>query len=117
MRSIKFKVWDGKKMHHNAIVGNGQVLYIPDATGEYKWASQADVTPLEYSEQPDVKGNPIFEGDIVLHGESVRTVEKIDSRWTLVSLDRENGILLSFSKPKIIGNIYENPQLLVKNVK
>ena len=47
-RVIKFRAWDGKKIHFNALCGNGQVAYIPDGIGEYRWFSQALVTPMQY---------------------------------------------------------------------
>jgi hypothetical protein len=71
-----------------------------------------DLEIMQYTGQDYSDGSPIYEGDIVKHGESIRTVEQLDSRWTLVSKNRETGILLSFSKPVKLGNLFENPELL-----
>ena len=47
MKKPDFRLWDGKKMRYNAIVGNGQALYIPDGLGEYKWVNLAEVVAME----------------------------------------------------------------------
>lgn len=64
MREIKFRVWYEGKMHYNAICGNGQALFIHDATGEYKWISLAECKVMQFTGLHDKNGKEIYEGDV-----------------------------------------------------
>jgi hypothetical protein len=55
----------------------------------------------------------IWEGDIVMNGQSVRFIEYRWSNFVATTADEDQTILLSFIKDiKPIGNIYDNPELL-----
>lgn len=58
-------------------------------------------------------GDEVFYNDLILHGETIRTVEYRNGNTCLVSQDKKDAILLSFSEnPKKVGNIFDNPELL-----
>ena len=65
MKKPDFRLWDGKKMRYNAIVGNGQALYIPDGLGEYKWVNLAEVVAMEKTDFVDEDRKVIYESDIL----------------------------------------------------
>ncbi|MCL7987672.1 YopX family protein [Sphingobacterium sp. lm-10] len=66
----------------------------------------------QFTGRLDSAGVEIFEGDTGLHGESRRIVEYMNTNFTLVSMDRSQGILLSFS-PRfvVIGNIHQEREV------
>ena len=121
MREIKFRVWWEKQMRHNAICGNGQVLFIPNATGEYKWINQAECSVMQYTGLKDKNGKEIYEGDVLQH-----SVDKMFLKWLvefnvfrfeIVNIAKDGDLfqrfpvdgIYYFTDREIIGNIYENP--------
>lgn len=135
-REIKFRVWYQNKMHYNCIVGNGQVLFIPDAIGEYKWISIAECIVMRFTGKIDKNGKEIYESDIIPFDFSI---DKINAHYfkgvgvingfiewhilqcrfhikypeskkhNLVSTDLGWG---NQNYLEIIGNIHETPELL-----
>ncbi len=84
----------------------------------------AEVELMQFTGLKDKNGNGIFEGDIIkVYGEN-RKVEFMNGFWTNLDLggfgtivDEDDGgryfkPLYRYSKPEIVGNIYENPKLL-----
>lgn len=62
----------------------------------------------QFTGRKDIDGVDIYNGDIVLHGESKRFVEWRWTNFVLTTMDISGTILLSFSEsPKVIGNIHE----------
>lgn len=43
MKRPDYRLWDGKKMRYNAIVGNGQALYITDGTNFKLWVQMVEL--------------------------------------------------------------------------
>lgn len=122
MREIKFRGWhkEQKKMYSAEEMGQDQLTLMPDGRGfanihsTSTKLSQIDnnqqMIPLQYTGLKDKNGIEIYEGDIV---------EWRNKHWYKVYF--ENGCykadgyeLESYAKEeiKIIGNIYENPELL-----
>jgi hypothetical protein len=112
MREIKFRVWD-----HQAkiMMFPGSCLIIISDNGVFidseKW------TPMQFTGLKDKNGKEIYEGDVIQWGESKNwviifeefafyIVQKNAYHETIAKLSKE------FDTFKVIGNIYENPELL-----
>ena len=117
MKTIKFRAWDKEK----------KTMYIPDIedifvcdgvvyiSAEIKYNTPnteivrlPNAIPLQYTGLKDVNGKEIYEGDIVrLHWEYPE--EKPVVIKTIFDIYHHE---LDSDKCEIIGNIYENPELL-----
>ena len=110
MREIKFRAWDKGKMTNNFIHKDAPVTFL-NAKGELK----CSVELLQYTGIHDSNGVEIYEGDIVLMdiwgGVKQEVVE--DMVQFLQDYGFWNGEL-GWEITKVIGNIHENPELLIK---
>jgi uncharacterized phage protein (TIGR01671 family) len=114
MRKIKFRSWDVReeKMLGWDIVQN-QYFYTIEQYPDYK--------VMQYTGFEDKNGNEIYEGDIIMYNEgSTESRSKMEVKWCDASFQlkayKENwcydiGECLQ-STLVVIGNIYENPELL-----
>ena len=126
MREIKFRAWDGKQMcypsdtnHKWADEVQGtpyrKLMYLPMS---YLLGDSNDAVWLQYTGLKDKNGKEIYEGDILESktfnewGEYEKcTIEVKDIR---IFYFRTMQLQLSEKEQKVIGNIYENPELLTK---
>lgn len=106
MREIKFRAWD-----------NPSKSFVEDVTdlGKAKYYKQ----PLmQYTGLKDKKGKEIYEGDIVKRHQRREMFETIvirDLEEFLMDRGFNEGEMMEDYSPKsleVIGNIYENPELL-----
>ena len=128
MREIKFRAWDKvcREMFYNSELANGDMMVIC-LDGEIQLSDDDTYKPddfilMQYTGLKDKNGKEIYEGD-VLH---------CDGFWNLYAVwDEENArfaflctdwvvtqghpIQPNISSYCIIGNIYENPELLGVN--
>jgi len=130
-REIKFRAWDGEKMRYlfDTPMDSYMVVFFHDCllkgkrtftTG--KPAKTVEVTPMQYTGLKDKNGKEIYEGDVVrIQSEShksglVEVVKWIDPTNWVSDVCAVNGFVnhesIYKTKPEIIGNIYENPELL-----
>lgn len=126
MREIKFRAWDkvGKQMHQiMETVSNSQtgILMITSHDGTVlKIPEEAEL--MQYTGLKDKNGKEIYEGYIVAYPSGHFIGEVIYSTMTgcafrlweggMSSEKGEIKELQSTSDIEIIGNIYENPELL-----
>lgn len=111
MRKLKFRAWDKK--------GGGKWLVnLPVCIGVNNDGSLncfADGELSQFTNLYDVDGREIWEGDIVLQNGPKSARGLVEFRnGNFVRVNRHDSILLSFivDTVKVIGNIYENPELL-----
>ena len=126
MRKIKFRAWNGsrgKMIYDHIFINLHGRLFIDcdphgvdmsNKTSIYPPVNENHYTLLQYTGLKDKNGKEIFDGDIVdINGCKNRVVEW-DEDWCGFYLSRELnpvGYFLS-EEYEIIGNIYENPELL-----
>lgn len=122
MREIKFRAWrkDEQRMYS---IGSLSFMTYSDGTPENRgcegwWGdnhrdrfSLAEVVLMQYTGLKDKNGKEIYEGDIVvMKADSLNEEQTIEVKW------RKEGFyeyFNGFADCEVIGNIYENPELLI----
>ena len=124
MREIKFRAWDKVNQHMVYQGWHREVFHtISDI-----FAYGDNVNLMQLTGLKDKNGVEIYEGDILKEtcyvepgysvGESFTKVEYGDIQfsstkgWNLIHVKGLDGFYLSFSHCEVIGNIYENKELL-----
>ncbi len=116
-RIIKFRAWD-KQIN---VMSNWD--YIKDIWDlKYLEGKDKDTIIMQFTGLKDKNGKEIFEGDIVKEknisdGEHIRKVVFEKGGFWLEGKDGSGGWLFIPLSIEIIGNIYENPELLNNKTK
>lgn len=122
MREIKFRAWDGKKMIYcghvqpmfnmASLIGCAATLVDTEYMDDFSISSGENIVLMQFTGLKDAKGKEIFEGDVVkcLDGYSA-TVSWDDKHAGWDPFGSYEGAEWDKSV-EIIGNIYENPELL-----
>lgn len=115
MREIKFKAWsikDGTMYRVVLIDFNEQMIADED---EYFWDFD-EVELIQYTGLKDMKGKEIYEGDILIDCDGyLSKVVYCDGCFETAYKFQSYSLCdprINFLEIKIIGNIYENPELL-----
>ena len=130
MREIKFRVWDEKRKRMylvNDIDGLLQnTWFCPKGSDDGNW--EDDVELMQYTGIKDDNDKEIYEGDILRFWDRDAVIADTDGEIGYVVFNKFNGwvvnkekyddemsyyqILAFCENYEIIGNIYENPELL-----
>jgi hypothetical protein len=104
MREIKFRVWDLEKERW--------VLSFVDVCITENFMSQDLFSYQQYTGLKDKNGKEIYEGDILCWPEWEGS--KNQKRWVMEWIESDAGWIAYSPREaaEIIGNIYENPELL-----
>lgn len=119
MREFKFRIWDETLgMCNEPIIGSSKPVRVNEAFNE-----NAIGVVMQYTGSKDKNGKEIYEGDVVLQYQEVCQVMFSNDNYAEIyafHLHDKNGECTShyyggtiYEKDcEVIGNIYENPELL-----
>ena len=121
MRKIKFRAWDKeneKMMKVSSLSLENKEIAVRE-NGTYHFFRMQNLELMQYTEVKDKNGKEIYEGDIYHVGDkNIRySVVWFDSGFEGKQLRSTSYAgLKSWAKDiEILGNIYENPELLEEN--
>ena len=112
MREIKFRAWDGETMLY---MNDGE--HIADFFNHIHIKENIfgkDVTYEQYTGLKDKNGKEIYEGDVITGWTMAKEIVSYDernARFLPVWLQLWNDDIRD-AKTEILGNIYENPELV-----
>jgi uncharacterized phage protein (TIGR01671 family) len=128
-REIKFRAWDGKLMHTVSELSwmqGGLKFYGPgvgegviEANPKFDW--EVDTILMQHAGLNDKSGCEIYEGDVIKYPYNEQNGEWVlgEVRWASGSFEIHDDInvITEFLGDvahisEIIGNVYENPELL-----
>ena len=114
MREIKFRAWDKACNCMITDMNNRLHIYLNGSVSiNGVWATE-DIILMPYTGLRDKSGKEIYEGDIVRDWEEAQHVVEYDEGflWPFVFDSAEEKT--DSNESIVIGNIYENPELLEK---
>ena len=116
MREIKFRAWDksNKEMNNIESINFQERRVYKDIVSYRKFN---DIELMEYTGLKDMDGKEIYEGDIVIHHSKMCKIIFNVEEARFVLRDDEFELEIPFTnnnnkRMEIVGNIYENPELL-----
>ena len=126
MREIKFRAWvkDRKAIFEVVLINyvTKKVTYLLERVGHLlniRHDKFNDVELMQYTGLKDKNGKEIYEGDIFYTGSKkiLYIVEWIDCGLKGRQIKNKSWVGLDYWKDdiEVIGNIYENPELLKEN--
>ena len=119
MREKKFRAWTGKKMSASFGLSNfcaDGIIHAEDGDVD---SDALEAPIMQYTGTKDKTGKEIYEGDIITHNNDgmtgVVTWSEGLYRFVIENLQQTEIIadLCDYDfEPEVLGNIYENPELL-----
>ncbi len=114
-REIKFRYWNGVS---SIMVNDPKIPYKEGWTVEQLFSDRGWVW-MQYTGLKDINNKDIYEGDIVRIGnELIEVMEWVTpDRWNAEECPVNGWVnheSIYGEKPEVIGNIYENPELISK---
>jgi hypothetical protein len=110
MREIKIRTWNGKKMIYGPTDDN------PNSALILTLCDTIDSEPLMYTGLKDINGKEIYEGDIYIQGDkNIKYVVVWEDTGLIgkqIGSSSYAGLEYFRKQIKVIGNIYNNPELL-----
>ena len=112
MREIKFRAWDGEKLRYPNLINTS------DSPTPFTCYTTDNLEPghfdakelMQFTGLKDLQGKEIYEGDIVDYGNGRnKVVEFIDGCFCICGITAMPKLMTLYP---VIGNIYENPELL-----
>ena len=116
----KFRAWDEDSQKMN---GNVEIYINKDKTIEVRPKDDKTII-MQSTGLVDENGKEIFEGDIIRDSDKDIGVVVHDKDYGAYGLEYKSGIILTFEDLEelgswqgstVVGNIYENPELLEEN--
>lgn len=125
-RLLKFRAWDtiSKRMYPEFYLFGETTCFdlisqwLMEATPEASSLMRMnDAVITQFTGLQDSKGKDIFDGDILQYQSHEPQFSKCIVRWTREDEDNHPGFVIhdsydQYGAPEIIGNIFENPELL-----
>lgn len=120
----KFRVYDSGSLSHmyqpdEVMVGDGNIWIIDEDSVAGDWIVNNDIHLMQSTGLKDKNGKEIFEGDILKSNKYITSVFYERGAYCVKFCRTTNTTVtmnvISFIekyKTKVIGNIYENPELL-----
>jgi uncharacterized phage protein (TIGR01671 family) len=128
MRELKFRVWDSKLKKFRggrlSFYSGSDTLFSSASLDAYGWSiPETDLIIQQFTGYKDIHGKDIYDGDIVCalssdnKYNSIVQWDGIEGRWGFVSIKSKNmsynyNLGVGCSKWAVVGNIFENPELL-----
>lgn len=123
-REIKFRAWlkDEKRMItkiSSIKLDINCIYYDNNQLSSYERATFNDIELMQYTGLKDKNGVEIYEGDVVLAGSYYEIIwSESTCSFKMCNLDDEIELTrIDSNYIKVIGNIYENPELLSESLK
>ena len=124
MREIKFRAWHKEKKIMGEVLGidilHKEIFFSNEDVDCYEHTDFKDIELMQYTGLKDKNNKEIYEGDIVtLHNSKYKVIfNSKEAGFVLRDDEFEMNIPFTNNNNKrmeVIGNIYENPELLKEN--
>lgn len=119
MREIKFRAWTGSKMEYNVMAGFLGAFYVKGidekdsacmSNFNTKYSEQTPI--MEFTGLLDKNSKEIYEGDIVRFFNEKETVREVSWNNEIGFTLGTGSIGLYYKELEVIGNVFENSDLL-----